>query len=136
MTENTNIKIFPIEELGTFDIHLANIEVREGELKLSQHLRRERNSQIVKAAKERFKRRNGGRVFCEVCTFDFLERYGEIGEGYIEAHHKKPISKMNLGDTTRLDDFIMVCSNCHSMLHIGKEWISNEELKQRLKRTE
>lgn len=132
--ESIDIKYFDIEELGVWPIPLSDMEVSEGELKLSQHLKRERNSKIVKLAKENFKKRNNGRIFCEVCGFDFLERYGEIGDGFIEAHHKKPVSKMKSGDITRIDDFVMVCSNCHSMLHIGKEWISHEELKSMLKK--
>ena len=132
--EKLDIKYFDIEELGTWPIHSANMEsVSEGQQKLSLHLKRERNSQIVKQAKERFKMRNNGRLFCEICKFDFSERYGEIGEGFIEAHHKKPISKMQPGDVTRIEDFILVCSNCHSMLHIGNECIAHEELKARLK---
>ena len=132
--EKLDIKYFDIEELGTWPIHLTDMEaVSEGQQKLSLHLKRERNSQIVKQAKEQFKMRNNGRLFCEVCKFDFSERYGQIGEGFIEAHHKKPISKMQPGDVTRIEDFIMVCSNCHSMLHIGNECIPHEELKARLK---
>ena len=30
---------------------------------------------------------------CMVCDFNFLEAYGDAGEGYIELHHLKPISK-------------------------------------------
>lgn len=127
--ENIDIKYFDIEELGTWPIHLADIEVKEGEQKLSRHLIRERNSKIVKSAKELFKIRHNGRVFCEICNFDFSRKYGEVGKDFIEAHHKKPISKMDLDDVTRIEDFIMVCSNCHSMLHRGTDWLSHEELK-------
>lgn len=127
--ENTSIKYFEIEELGTWPIHTANVEVDEGKQKISQHLERERNSHIVKLAKELFKKKHNGKVFCEICEFEFGEKYGKIGDGFIEAHHKNPISKMKPGDVTRIEDFIMVCSNCHSMLHIGSEWITYEELK-------
>ena len=132
MTENTDIKYFEIEELGTWPINPSDLEVNEGKQKLSQHLKRERNLQIVKKAKELFKRKNNGKIFCEICKFDFSERYGEIGEGFIEAHHKKPISQMKPEDITRIEDFVMVCSNCHSILHIGTDWISHEELKKKL----
>jgi len=132
LTENTDIKYFEIEELGTWPINPSDLEVNEGKQKLSQHLKRERNLQIVKKAKELFKRKNNGKIFCEICKFDFSERYGEIGEGFIEAHHKKPISQMKPEDITRIEDFVMVCSNCHSILHIGTDWISHEELKKKL----
>ena len=109
------------------------MKVCEGEQKLLQHLSRERNSQIVKQAKEFFKIRNNGRLFCEVCGFDFYTQYGDIGDNFIEAHHKKPVSKMISNDFTTINDFIMVCSNCHSMLHVGEEWLTCEDLKLRIK---
>lgn len=131
--EKLDIKYFNIEELGTWPIHLSDMEaVSEGQQKLSVHLKRERNSKIVKHAKERFKTKNNGKLFCEVCKFDFSEKYGLIGEGFIEAHHIKPISMMQPGDITRIEDFIMVCSNCHSMLHIGSNPMTHEDLKSRL----
>ena len=37
---------------------------------------------------------------------------------------------MLFGDVTKIEDFIMVCSNCHSMLHVGKDWITHEQLKE------
>lgn len=132
MTANVDIRYFDIEELGTFPLSSHKIQITEGELKLTQHLTRERNTKIVKLAKELFRSRNNGRLFCEVCGFSFSATYGEIGTDYIEAHHKHPISKMEPGHVTHVSDFIMVCSNCHSMLHIGTEWISHEELRDRL----
>lgn len=131
--ENTDIKYIDIEELGTWPISTADIQFSEGNLRLSQHFIRERNSKIVKLAKQHFKERHNGRIYCEICGFDFLEKYGAIGTDFIEAHHKKPVSKMASDDFTTVNDFIMVCSNCHSMLHIGKEWISHNELKLRIK---
>ena len=134
--ENINIKYYDIETLGVWPIYKNEFEVNEGKQKLSLHIKRERNTKIAKLAKELFKKRHGGRLFCEVCEFDFSKKYGELGESYIEAHHKKPISKMKADDVTRIDDFIMVCSNCHSMLHIGKDGIPYEELILRIKDNE
>ncbi|MBR3752860.1 MAG: HNH endonuclease [Ruminiclostridium sp.] len=130
--ENTDIKYFDIEELGIWPITSIDLAVHEGDQILSHHLRRERNSQIVKLAKDHFKRKNNGRIFCEICEFDFSKTYGALGAGFIEAHHKTPIAKMNTTDVTTIDDFVMVCSNCHSMLHKGERWISCDELKQLL----
>ena len=33
---------------------------------------------------------------CQVCGFNFEERYGEIGKGYIEAHHLIPLAELAL----------------------------------------
>ena len=55
---------------------------------------------------------------CCVCEFDFQKLYGDIGMGYIEVHHVKPlneISKEYIVDP--VNDLIPICPNCHSMLH-------------------
>ena len=130
--ENIGIKHFDIGELGTHTIRIHSAEFDEGDEMLSLHMVRERSSLATKLAKERFKRRNCGRLFCEICSFDFSETYGDIGVDFIGAHHTKPISMMQSDDVTRIEDFVMVCSNCHSMLHIGKDWISHEQLKEKL----
>ena len=89
------------------------------------------NYKIISAAKELFKKKHHGRIYCEICGFDFYDMYGKHGEGFIEGHHKKPISQMNIHDTTAIDDIVMVCSNCHSMLH-RKPFLSVEDLKSLL----
>lgn len=71
----------------------------------------------------------GKKLKCEVCGFDFEEVYGKLGAGYIEVHHKKPVSE---GERiTDLDnDLAMLCSNCHRMIHRGtNHMITVEELK-------
>ena len=55
---------------------------------------------------------------CSVCSFDFGERYGEIGEGFIHVHHRKPLNE--IGEQYELNpitDLRPVCPNCHAMLH-------------------
>jgi 5-methylcytosine-specific restriction protein A len=72
---------------------------------------------------------------CKACGFDFESRYGEIGKGYIEAHHNVPISNLS-GAKIQLDplnDFTMLYSNCHSMIHRIKPTPTVEEFRQNLK---
>jgi 5-methylcytosine-specific restriction protein A len=74
----------------------------------------------------------GKHLRCEVCGFDFEEVYGELGEGFIEVHHKKPVSEgERIIDWDNLNDnLVMLCSNCHRMIHRGKaRMITVEELK-------
>lgn len=55
---------------------------------------------------------------CNICKFDFKEKYGQIGQHFIEVHHITPISQM--GSNYKIDinrDLIPVCANCHAMLH-------------------
>jgi putative restriction endonuclease len=98
---------------------------------MAAHLIRERNSKIVIKAKEKFKLEHEGKFFCQVpnCGFIFTDIYGERGDNFIEAHHKRPISERVGNEETEVDDFIMVCSNCHRMIH-RKPWLTEDELKE------
>ena len=97
---------------------------REGKAVLEVHLHRERNANLIKKAKQKFQEEHEGHLFCEACGFNFCEIYGEIGNGYIEAHHLiKPISIMREGDATRIEDLAMLCANCHRMVHRIRPWI-------------
>nr|WP_246276912.1 HNH endonuclease [Microcoleus asticus] len=72
---------------------------------------------------------------CKACGFDFESRYGEIGRGYIEAHHNVPISNLS-GTKMKLDplnDFTVLCSNCHSMIHRIKPTPTLQEFRHNLK---
>ena len=102
----------------------------EGNKKLEIHKTRERNPKVISRAKELFKIKNNNRLFCEICGFDFEEKYGEIGNDFIEGHHTIPISDMNENDKTKIEGIIMVCSNCHKMIHRKRPWLSKEELKE------
>ncbi|WP_238726004.1 HNH endonuclease [Diplocloster modestus] len=72
---------------------------------------------------------------CMVCGFDFKAAYGELGEKYIEVHHKNPL--YNLNDEVEINpdtDLATVCSNCHRMLHRRKDRIITiDELRQIVK---
>lgn len=107
-------------------------EFSEGKLLLKKHLQRERNPKLISRAKKKFIAKNG-HLFCEVCGFDFKEKYGDLGENFIEAHHIKPISTMANNEKTKIEDIVMVCSNCHSMIHRSKPWLSKDGLKTIIK---
>ncbi len=70
---------------------------------------------------------------CEVCGLRFEERYGEIGEGFIEVHHEVPLSETD-GDVEvdPIDDLKPVCPNCHAMLHRESPPLAVDDLKERL----
>lgn len=110
------------------DITQDDSEFSEGRQLLKKHLCRERNHFLIKKAKDKFKQEHEGRIFCEVCGFDFFSKYGKIGENFIEAHHTKAVSEMKENEKTRIEDIAMVCSNCHSMLHRSKPWLDKQQL--------
>ncbi|TWT07330.1 restriction endonuclease [Planococcus sp. CPCC 101016] len=100
----------------------------EGKKMLRQHILRERDPKVIKLAKEKFKFENDGRLFCEVCGFDFYQKYGDLGEDYIEGHHINPLSMTDDEQETKIQDIAMVCSNCHRMLHRRRPWLTKEKL--------
>lgn len=64
---------------------------------------------------------------CEVCSFKFSEMYGDIGEKYIEAHHKNMITYGERDST--MSDISLLCANCHSMIHRKSPPYTISELK-------
>jgi 5-methylcytosine-specific restriction enzyme A len=78
------------------------------------HRKIERNRTAARQAKKF----HGTR--CQACDLDFGERYGEIGKGFIEAHHLRPIATLEEGVPVKYEvaaDFAVLCSNCHRMIH-------------------
>jgi len=66
---------------------------------------------------------------CSVCRMSFSEVYGEIGEGFIHVHHKKPLAAMRAEYTIDpRKDLIPVCPNCHAMLHSKNPPLGVDEL--------
>ena len=71
---------------------------------------------------------------CTICGFDFEEKYGKIGQGFIHVHHLVPVSE--IGQSYQIDpinDLRPVCPNCHSMLHKTNPPLTIEELKDEIK---
>ena len=100
---------------GEFSADLEEDEYSsaEGKAVLRLHKYRERDPVLTKKAKETFIKENGG-LFCTACGFNFQKKYGF---SYAEAHHKKPISKINTGEKTKVSDLGILCANCHRAVH-------------------
>jgi|GEM_PF-2648495 len=68
---------------------------------------------------------------CKVCEFNFEEYYGDLGAGYIEVHHLRPLSERKIKNMTAIKDVTVVCANCHRVLHRnGKNPISLSKLRK------
>ena len=80
-------------------------EAEEGRVITALHRQYERNSALVQAKKKKRALTALGRLACEACGFDFRERYGDHGEGFIECHHTKPVHALKPGDKTRSGTF-------------------------------
>lgn len=67
---------------------------------------------------------------CQVCGFNFEERFGEIGKDFIHVHHLKEISSIGKEyEVNPIKDLAPVCPNCHAMLHKRRPAFTIEELK-------
>jgi hypothetical protein len=78
------------------------------------HRKQERNHAAALLAKQH----HGFR--CQACAFEFRETYGPLGDGFIEAHHLRPLASLKEGTSGVYDvakDFAVLCSNCHRMIH-------------------
>ena len=75
----------------------------EGRIVTRLHRLRERNSALV--AKKKRIAISKGKLTCEVCDFDFKTAYGDLGDGFIECHHKMPLSTLEPGQTNKTGRF-------------------------------
>ena len=66
---------------------------------------------------------------CKICTFNFEKYYGIRGRGFIEIHHLIPISDIKQNYSVSPNDLCPVCSNCHSIIHRFKPFLTIEEMK-------
>lgn len=108
---------------------LENVIYKEGKIIQQYGTKYERNPNLRKKAIEI----HG--VTCKCCGFNYEKVYGEIGKGFIEIHHIKPM--YSIKEEIIVDpntDLVPLCSNCHKMVHRKKEQpLTIEELKQILK---
>jgi 5-methylcytosine-specific restriction enzyme A len=106
--------------------------ISEGSLLQRRHLARERNPTLRRKKIAEVLKLHG-RLECEVCTFDFKQTYGERGDGFAEVHHAVPLHVTGLVKT-RTSDLVVLCSNCHRMIHRGKQWLTPAELRALIKK--
>ena len=122
------------KNIPTINDELIDIEdytAQEGKERtiLKLHKYRERDPKIIATAKDKARKEN--RFHCEVCLFNFENQYPNVGNGFIECHHKKPIAEGGIRET-KIGDLAIVCANCHRMLHrkdLKGEYLSVSELR-------
>jgi predicted HNH restriction endonuclease len=72
---------------------------------------------------------------CKGCGFNFGDTYGEWGKGFIEVHHLIPLGKTKGNErlTNSVTDLVVLCANCHRMVHRKKGiTLSVEELRKKI----
>ena len=102
-------------------------EMTEGEKKHVEFEIAHRNPKLRQACLDKYGYQ------CQCCGMDFASMDGdELGANFIEVHHLQMISTY---DENRPEDYIEnlvpLCSNCHSMIHHGKQGpLSLRELRE------
>lgn len=73
-----------------------------------------RNKDLAKDYKEYFKTKHEGKCYCEIC------REWEDMPEILEVHHILEVSKYqeNNKEYSTFDDVIMLCPNCHKIVHL------------------
>ena len=70
---------------------------------------------------------------CMACGFNFERAYGNHGKGFIEVHHVVPLSDLGKTKTDPVTDLVVLCANCHRMVHRKRDiCLGLEELKVHL----
>ena len=117
-----------VAALAGIDDFEADEGAREGaesEVRSRRYERRPVNREICIALK-------GRRCWC--CDLDFGVVYGEEADGFIEVHHKVPVSGMGPGYQVHpVRDLFPVCSNCHSVIHLSQPAEDPDGLRARLR---
>lgn len=103
------------EELCTFDKKRESKSHNEGAVIEELFTRYERNPKNRKSAID------SQGLTCKVCGFNFFDTYGDLGDGFIEVHHIEQLSKIGKKLVDPEKDLIVLCSNCHRMLHRSKD---------------
>ncbi len=123
------VKQNDVAQLGLDDD--PNEEFPEGRILSALHRKRERSRAAV-ARKKKSVLAKTGALKCEACEFDFEARYGQIGHGFAECHHRSPLAALTGRKTTRLSDLAILCANCHRMIHRSRPMMSVEELREKV----
>jgi 5-methylcytosine-specific restriction enzyme A len=110
----------------SYDLDLENLSALEGRVLERLHLTRERSPKL-RARKIRAVRKAAGQIACEACGFDFAKTYGQRGADFAECHHRTPLHVSGPIET-RLEDLVLLCSNCHRMIHRQSPWLTFEQL--------
>ncbi|MBQ7504760.1 MAG: HNH endonuclease [Ruminococcus sp.] len=95
----------------------------------------ERNKKARIACINHYRKKNNGRLKCEICGFDFGEVYGDEFKTKIHIHHLVEIS--SIGAEYKINpstDLIPICPNCHYIAHSKKPAYTPDEIKAMLRR--
>ena len=97
------------------------------------HRNRETDPLLMKVKKETVLTETK-KLKCEVCGFDSLSFYGEIGSDLMEIHCNKVLKSEPGLESSDMNDFVIVCSNCHKVLDRNFGLLEAADLKKLIRR--
>lgn len=100
----------------------------EGRILTRLHRSRERDPKLAKRKKDKVFKETG-KLACEGCRMDAVEKYGAAGMGVVDAHHTKPLHTLSGTTETKLEDLVLLCATCHRIVHAGKPWLTVAQLR-------
>lgn len=106
---------------------LDDLSADETKRRLVSHYRIERDRKIAREKVARFKAEHGT-VHCEACAFSFDEVYEDYAKGVIDVHHIRPLASLLPNTMTKLSDLMLLCPNCHRVVHRKKTPLTPAEL--------
>ncbi len=91
-----------------------------------------RSKELRDAAIESFLK-DYGSLSCNICSFNYEEKYGSAGKGFIEVHHQTPIYMYKDEDQIKtieqaIKNLAPVCANCHRVIHRTRPPFTIEEM--------
>jgi hypothetical protein len=93
---------------------------------LKRHYLLERTHPLVNTKKGTTLKKHK-KLVCEICGFALPGENNEI-TSIFEVHCRLPPQR--LSTSLNLDDFILVCTNCHHLIHSRYPWLTLKELKK------
>lgn len=136
--DTTEIADIISDEKDNILIYDETSTISEGRIEKKLTASRERSRKLREAAIAYYSEK--GILKCDICDFCFEDVYGEIGKGYIEIHHEKPIYQYHKeGDTEFISEAVKnvkpLCANCHRMIHRNpKKPMTIDELKRAMEK--
>ena len=112
LKSETKRKVIPLTEY-----------INEGAKTKKEVIIRERSVKLRDAAREHYRNKEDGLLYCSCCNFEFTHHYAPVFNGTcIEIHHLKPLYQYegeNIDRTVEdaLQNLLPVCPNCHRVIH-------------------
>jgi len=104
-----------------------SMQAMEGTLTEVRMTRRGRSRRLRDAA---FRRADGE---CGVCERNFARLMSGRGSRVLQVHHLKQLAASDTPRITEVDDLVVVCANCHLLIHSDpKRALTPAELRRRL----